>query len=150
MKIFILILLAIIFPQPLLADQLKPFTSDGCSIFPDGTLQQQSLWLDCCTRHDLAYWQGGTYTEKQQADQNLQLCVAELGKPDIADIMLAGVKVGGSAYWPTSYRWGYGWPYLRAYKALSDTEKTLVKQELNKLTVILNTVIAELTTIDKQ
>jgi len=42
------------------AESIKPFTSDGCSMFPDGTLEQKELWLSCCTAHDYAYWQGGT------------------------------------------------------------------------------------------
>ena len=144
MKFFIVILSTIFFPCALFAEQLKPFTSDGCSIFPDGTLEQQSLWLDCCVRHDLAYWKGGTYAEKQQADQDLQMCVTQVGEPRIADIMLAGVKAGGSAYLPTPYRWGYGWPYLRGYKALTDTEKKQVNKEIKKLTLILNSLIQEL------
>jgi len=41
------------------ADELKPFTSDGCSDFPDGTLTQKDLWLECCTAHDFTYWKGG-------------------------------------------------------------------------------------------
>ncbi|WP_216662021.1 hypothetical protein [Niveibacterium sp. COAC-50] len=45
------------------ADTLKPFTTDGCSSFPDGTPWQQTLWLDCCVKHDIAYWIGGTKEE---------------------------------------------------------------------------------------
>ena len=52
---------------------LKPFTSDGCSVFPDGNLEQQSLWVNCCIRHDLAYWKGGTYEERLASDQALEL-----------------------------------------------------------------------------
>ncbi len=142
--IFIFSILSL--PSPsLLADTLKPFTTDGCSAFPDGTLEQQSLWADCCIKHDLAYWKGGTYAEKEQADKNLQLCVAEVGEPAIAEIMLAGVKVGGSAYYPTPYRWAYGWPYLRGYKALNENEKERVNAEISKLTIMLNTLIKELT-----
>ena len=37
------------------AEGLKPFTSDGCSSFPNGTLEYRELWLQCCTAHDLAY-----------------------------------------------------------------------------------------------
>ena len=34
---------------------MQPFTNDGCSAFPDGTLSQRTLWLQCCTAHDRAY-----------------------------------------------------------------------------------------------
>ncbi len=107
---------------PLSASDIRPFESDGCSAFPDGTLQQQELWLSCCQAHDLAYWRGGTYSEREAADLELQACVASVGEPEIAALMLAGVRVGGTPYLPTQFRWGYGWPYPRGYKALSPEE----------------------------
>lgn len=98
------------------SDKLKPFTSDGCSAFPDGTLFQQTLWQQCCTAHDLAYWQGGTYQQRLDADLELESCVTKIGEPAIAKLMLAGVRVGGSPYLPTSFRWGYGWKYPKPYE----------------------------------
>ena len=41
--------------------------------------------------------------------------------------MLAGVRVGGSPYFPTSFRWGYGWPYPRWYRTLSESELKQIK-----------------------
>ncbi len=107
---------------------IKPFASDGCSAFPNGTLRHQQLWLACCTAHDYAYWQGGTYDERLAADNALKQCVAAVGEKQIADIMLAGVRVGGTPYLPTRFRWGYGWPYPRGYKALSEQEKQQIQQ----------------------
>lgn len=107
---------------------LSPFTSDGCSSFPDGTPAQSTLWQDCCTIHDLAYWKGGSYSERLAADKNLQSCVASVGQSEIATLMLAGVRVGGSPYWPTSFRWGYGWSYPRGYKTLDENERQRVQQ----------------------
>jgi len=107
---------------------LKPFTSDGCSAFPDGTLEQKTLWLDCCTTHDRSYWRGGTYQQRLQADQALQSCVAKTGQPEISQLMLAGVRVGGTPYLPTTFRWGYGWPYLRSYQELSAEDLKLIDQ----------------------
>ncbi|MGH1426956.1 MAG: hypothetical protein ACRBEE_03390 [Arenicella sp.] len=109
-----------------LPDKLQPFTSDGCSAFPDGTLFQQTLWQQCCTTHDKAYWQGGTYQQRLDADLALEACVAKVGEPDIAKLMLAGVRVGGSPYWPTSFRWGYGWKYPRAYRATTTKQSTSI------------------------
>ena len=106
-----------------IADNIKPFTSDGCSAFPDGTFQQKELWLTCCNAHDYSYWQGGTYEDRLNADKKLHHCVAKVGEPQIAKLMLAGVRVGGSPYLPTSFRWGYGWSYPRWYKALTEAEK---------------------------
>ncbi len=108
---------------------IKPFTSDGCSLFPDGTLKHKQLWLDCCTQHDKAYWAGGTYQQRQQADTALKQCVTQVGEPHIAQLMLAGVRVGGSPYWPTQFRWGYGWPFGRGYQALTDDEHQAVEQQ---------------------
>lgn len=104
-------------------DRIKPFTTDGCSAFPDGTAIQNELWLACCTAHDFAYWQGGTYQERVNADLALKTCVEQVGEPAIATLMLAGVRVGGTPFLPTKFRWGYGWPYLRGYKAVTDEEK---------------------------
>jgi len=109
------------------AENIKPFTSDGCSIFPDGTFHQKELWLSCCTAHDYAYWQGGTLEERLVADKELRQCVSKVGEPQIANLMLVGVRVGGSPYFPTSFRWGYGWPYPRWYKPLTEAEKKQIK-----------------------
>lgn len=109
---------------------IKPFTSDGCSAFPDGTFAQKQVWLQCCTTHDLAYWKGGTYAQRLQADKALQQCVVQVGHEQIANLMMAGVRVGGSPFFPTTFRWGYGWPYPRLYKGLSDTEREQVASNL--------------------
>jgi hypothetical protein len=101
-------------------DEIAPFTSDGCSAFPDGTFQENALWLDCCVEHDRAYWMGGTREERAAADQALRDCVTAVGRPHIAALMLAGVRVGGTPYLPTRFRWGYGWPYPTGYRALPD------------------------------
>ncbi len=115
------------------ANDLSPFTSDGCSAFPDGTLSFRTQWLSCCTAHDIAYWRGGTYQERLTADKELRQCVAQTGQDEIAKIMLAGVRVGGTPYLPTTFRWGYGWPYLRGYKPLSDSELAQVEAQLKAL-----------------
>lgn len=109
------------------AGELKPFSSDGCSVFPDGTREQRQLWLQCCTAHDKSYWRGGTAAERQQADEELRVCVAGVGAPAIAALMLTGVRVGGSPYFPTRFRWGYGWPYPRGYGALTAEELEQVR-----------------------
>ena len=40
--------------QPAAAAELADFTSDGCSLFPEGS------HYGCCYVHDVAYWPGGT------------------------------------------------------------------------------------------
>lgn len=118
-----LLLSALLVSGSVLSAELKPFASDGCSAFPDGTFKQNELWLECCIDHDYSYWKGGSYGERKQADKNLQTCVAKIGEPGVALLMLAGVRVGGSPFWPTTFRWGYGWPYPRFYGKLSAEEQ---------------------------
>ena len=103
-------------------DELAAFTSDGCSSFPNGTLKQKELWLDCCEAHDKTYWLGGSYQQRIDADKELEACVEQVGEKAIAKLMLAGVRVGGSPYWPTSFRWGYGWDYGRGYQVATEEE----------------------------
>ncbi len=122
------------------ADELRPFTTDGCSVFPDGTPRQTTLWLDCCVRHDLAYWKGGSYQDRLAADEQLEACVANIGEPAIAALMLSGVRVGGSPFFPTTYRWGYGWSYTRGYKTLTADEQLQVHERLNEFRQILNSL----------
>ncbi len=111
-----------LFPATTYADTIQPFTTDGCSAFPNGTLQQKSLWLNCCIAHDFAYWKGGTYEERLAADEVLRQCVAQVGEPEIGLLMRNGVRIGGTPYLPTGFRWGYGWPFPRGYQPLSDAE----------------------------
>ena len=111
----------------MISAELKPFTSDGCSAFPDGTIGQSELWLKCCTAHDWLYWRGGTYKERLRADEQLKSCVSELGEPEIALLMLAGVRVGGTPFLSTTFRWGYGWRYPRLYSPLTHQEQMQVE-----------------------
>jgi len=117
------------------ADTLKPFTSDGCSAFPDGTVEHKKLWLNCCLQHDFDYWQGGSYQQRLSSDQRLQACVTKVGEPTIAALMLAGVRVGGTPYLPTSFRWGYGWSYPRLYGELSVEELAQVARLSTNLNI---------------
>jgi len=113
-------------------EQIKPFTSDGCSSFPDGTIKQKKLWLNCCVEHDKSYWMGGTEKQRLQADKELKSCVEKTGEKAIANLMMAGVRFGGSAYLPTSFRWGYGWDFKRGYKKLNDRELEFANKLLKK------------------
>ena len=103
---------------------LKPFTTDGCSMFPDRSAAMKADWCHCCVVHDFAYWRGGTADARLAADRGLQACVLQATNDQaFADLMFNGVRVGGGPGLPTSYRWGYGWPYGRGYKPLSPDEE---------------------------
>jgi hypothetical protein len=127
------------------ADELDDFTSDGCSAFPDGTYEEKELWHFCCVAHDIAYWVGGSSADREAADQALMSCVEAVGKPVIAKLMLAGVRVGGTPWLPTRFRWAYGWPYLRGYEEVSEEETVLVEQ---KIQAALELVEAERPVLD--
>jgi hypothetical protein len=102
---------------------LQPFTSDGCSLFPDSSLISESDWCSCCFEHDLQYWRGGTGDERETADAALRGCVLEKsGNLALSNAMYEGVRLGGSPYFYNWYRWGYGWSFERKYQALTREE----------------------------
>lgn len=106
---------------------LKPFKSDGCSLFPDRNIITNLDWCECCFEHDISYWQGGTEEQREEADRALKNCVLEkTGDENLAELMFRGVRFGGSTHFPNWYRWGYGWEYSRKYKPLSSEEEKMV------------------------
>ena len=78
------------------------YVSDKCSWFPDGN------YGDCCVEHDKAYFFGGTKKERRAADDKLYECVKGKGRGFTAKMMWVGVRIGGVAFLPTSFRWGFG------------------------------------------
>ncbi len=122
LKVFLILAFNLLVSSVIQAGEIKPFKSDGCSSFPNGTFEQNELWLKCCTAHDYDYWKGGTYSERLESDKALEACVAQVGEPEVALLMLAGVRVGGTPFFPTTFRWGYGWSYPRFYGPLTEDE----------------------------
>ena len=103
--------------------ELRPFSSDGCSLFPDSSIITGDDWCSCCFEHDIAYWKGGTEEEREAADRALQTCVIERTGDELLGLaMYEGVQAGGSPYFYNWYRWGYGWGYDRKYQALTPDE----------------------------
>lgn len=94
------------------ASELKPFATDGCSMWIDGPPQYPNLWRHCCVQHDLAYWQGGSKEQRQAADKAIEVCVLEAAdSKGLANYMHGMIRMGGSPYWLSTYRWGFGWNY---------------------------------------
>ena len=108
--------------------RLSAFKSDGCSCFPEGTLRQPDLWKRHCIEHDHAYWKGGTRQERKAADLKLRDDIRGEGKPVIARIAYAGVRIGGTQWLPTPWRWGVGWRFPRGYRELDEGEKTEIEK----------------------
>lgn len=88
---------------------LKPFASDGCTLFTDS-------WngidiYPACFRHDLKYWAGrdGEALERLRADCTLMLEIAELtGDLRLAETMFFVVRLGGHESLKQSFSWGFG------------------------------------------
>lgn len=120
-----LALAALLFTVSCASQQGRPvdFTSDGCSSAPDGTFSDPQRWKQACTIHDYRYWRGGTPRQRLEADRELRDNIAATGDPLIAQIYLLVVRVGGSAWLPTSYRWGYAWKWPHGYSHLSVEEQ---------------------------
>jgi hypothetical protein len=114
------------------AGDLRDFTSDGCSLFPEGNLKDRRLWCDCCFSHDISYWRGGSREERDHADDLFRECVRErTHSRSLADLMYEGVRAGGHPAFHTWYRWGYGWKYGRGYAALSEQERQQAREKLD-------------------
>jgi hypothetical protein len=110
--------------------KLADFKSDGCSLFPDGT------YYSCCYLHDVAYWPSGPADERERADRSLRACVLNMTQnAALAEAMYQAVRVGGGPELPTSYRWGYGWPfpYRKDYAPLNAAEQAQVVEKTQKL-----------------
>lgn len=108
---------------------LRPFISDGCSSSPDGVplTENSSVWVDCCIRHDTAYWMGGTHEQKKNADNVLRSCIASKGYSRIGKLYKSFVDEFGGPRSTQNYRWGYGWNGRRDFSPLTSTEKEQIK-----------------------
>ena len=111
-------------PGDIQATDIKAFSSDGCSRYPDGTPSQPEQWKNCCIAHDKDYWAGGGRLQRVAADNALKRCVTQSGGGVFrANLMWLGVRFGGVPWYPSPFRWAYGWPYYRGYKAITPTEQ---------------------------
>lgn len=84
---------------------------DGCSMAPDFN------FASCCDQHDVRYWRGGSVDERAQADKTFGQCMAAKDHRVLAQLYYLGVRVGGTPYLPTPWRWGFGWRFPHGYDA---------------------------------
>jgi len=117
------------------AGQLKPFATDGCSMWVDGPPNNPNLWRHCCVAHDRDYWLGGTEAQRQASDERLRACVANVGEAGMGSYLYVNVRWGGSPFWMTPYRWGYGWDYMEGDKPRGYREPSA--QELAQIEKLL-------------
>ncbi len=120
-------------------DSIKPFTSDKCSYYAEGTITQRNLWCHCCVEHDIYYWMGGTEQQRREADGIFKQCIEETGATANAQLMWLGVRLGGGPASNASYRWGFGWPSYRPYKSLTVEEQGTLARMLAGLSQQITT-----------
>ena len=83
----------------------RPFTTDGCTLTPDGA------WQTCCIEHDMVYWCGGNADERRRADDTFRACITDKATATRAAIYHWAVRVAGAPWLPVPWRWAYGWPW---------------------------------------
>lgn len=113
--------------------KLKPFETDGCTLFIDGTPKAPGLWRNCCVEHDLRYWFGGSQEDMDATDLTLKSCVSKVAGPTWANLIYTGVRTGHHSPIKNKTQWNWGWVKKREYKKLTNQEIDIVKEELQKL-----------------
>src|SRR5690349_2322396 len=87
------------------APGLRPFSTDGCSLFPDSSPLTGNTWCSCCVQHDVAYWRGGPADERLTADKALRECVRTRShNHPLSELMYLGVRLAGTPYLYTWFR----------------------------------------------
>lgn len=113
--------------------RLKPFVTDGCTLFLDGPPDTPNLWKKCCVEHDLRYWFGGTIEDRKKADLHLRSCVEKLSTKKWAMIIYHGVRAGHYSPVKNKHHWGWGWNLKRKNISLSQDENRYILNELQNL-----------------
>lgn len=113
---------------------LKPFLTDYCTAYTEGTREQPDLWKHCCVEHDLYFWAGGSQEDRKKTDFRLKSCVEATGAVTQANLIYLAVSLGGSS--PIRFRtkqWGHAWEFRSRYLSLNENETALVLQYIETL-----------------
>jgi hypothetical protein len=129
----IFLIFCISYTSQLFANQLKPFVTDNCTMFVDGTISKPTLWRHCCIEHDIRYWYGGSTINQDKADLDLKSCVKDVAGSYWATLIYTGVRAGHMSPVKSPYVWSWGWETKRDNKVLSTTENSYVQEELRRL-----------------
>ncbi len=112
---------------------IKPFSTDYCTGYHEGTRQRPGIWKHCCLEHDLYFWAGGSREDRKEADLRLGKCVEATGEVEQARLMYAAVSLG--AYSPIRLRgkhFGNAWQNGRSsYTSLTAPEILLILQDID-------------------
>jgi hypothetical protein len=97
---------------------VEPVKTDACTAWPDGN------YAVCCQKHDAAYFNGGSWKDRLNADNELWRCVEEKTKsPIFAGIMWLGSRLFGVSWIPTPFRWGNRWKFPQSGPSEDEIEK---------------------------
>jgi len=132
MRKYVLIFL-ILLTNHALSNELKPFITDYCTMFVDGTPTNPNLWKHCCIEHDIHYWYGGSLKDQDITDLKLKSCVEAAAGTYWADIIYLGVRAGHYSPVKNVHKWSWGWEQQRKKIEISDKEKLYVIEEIRKL-----------------
>jgi hypothetical protein len=113
--------------------ELRPFSTDFCTNFPEGTRSRPDLWKHCCLIHDLNFWAGGSSVDRNAADLELRSCIEATGAKATARMMYWAVRTGSLS--PVKYpekRWGNGWPGRKVDLALAINEIERIELALDQ------------------
>lgn len=105
------------------AQVIKGFETDGCTMYPDGTSDNPTLWYHCCLEHDLRYWVGGDKEDQKIADLKLKQCVRKVSSSFRAELIYRGIRLGHLSPIKSKYKWGWGWRHPRRFTPLTVNEK---------------------------
>lgn len=79
---------------------------DGCTSWLQ--YYEEKPIYKACFFHDVAYWMGGSKTDRLIADANLMIDIAILTKDvGFAELMFSGVRWLGKSVW-RKRKWGFG------------------------------------------
>ena len=112
---------------------LKPFLTDYCTAYAEGTREKPELWKHCCIEHDLYFWAGGSRDDRKESDLRLKHCVEATGEVEIARLIYAAVSIGGAS--PIRFKtkeWGHAFENRERYLALTSDETTLIIDQLEQ------------------
>lgn len=130
------LLIILIFSFPFLtyadASQLRPFETDYCTNYSEGTRSNPDLWKHCCLIHDLYFWAGGTKQDRYNADIGLKRCVEETGAYYRARLIYYAVRAG--SYSPIKFpdkKWNNGWKDRPDFQSLSREDIDNIEIELS-------------------
>lgn len=110
---------------------LRPFVTDYCTGFPEGTRNHPELWKHCCVEHDLHFWAGGCRVARRQSDRRIYECIRDSGAPGIARLMYLGIRLGSiSPIKIKKKKWGNAWTDGRGdFRSLTAGDIDLIERE---------------------